>query len=322
MQITKNSRIFVAGHKGMVGSALVRSLSTLGYNNLLLVSKSELDLRDEMMVNEFFAKNQPEYVLMAAAKVGGIYANYNYCADFITDNLRIQTNIIRAASLYKVRRLIFLGSSCIYPKDAPQPLQESALLTGALEPTNSAYAVAKIAGVEMCRSYNKQYGTNFLSVMPTNLYGINDNYHPENSHVLPALIRRIYEAKIRCLKEVEIWGDGSPLREFLYADDLAKACLFLMFLPEDKYQNILTSQYYPLVNIGSGIEISIKDLALLIGKIVGYSGDFRFDVSKPNGTMRKILDSSRINNLGWRAEMGLEEGIRQSYQDFFKRYIQ
>lgn len=320
MQINTNSRIFVAGHRGMVGSALVRNLRSRGYHNLVLVTREELDLREESLVQDFFAKQKPEYVLLSAAKVGGILANYTYPADFISDNLRIQNSVLQAAKHTQVKRLIFLGSSCIYPKEAPQPISESALLTGALEPTNSAYAIAKIAGIEMCRSYNKQYGTQFLGVMPTNLYGINDNYHPENSHVLPGLIRRIHEAKQQKLAEVEIWGDGSPLREFLYADDLAEACLFLLFLPEKPYQDILETHYYPIINIGSGEEISIKNLALLIKKIIGYPGTCAFNTAKPNGTMRKILNSSLIRSLDWMPKINLEHGIQYSYQDFLKRY--
>lgn len=305
----------------MVGSALVRALKAKGYHNLLLATREQLDLRDELLVAQFFAEHKPEYVLLAAAKVGGIWANNTYPASFITDNLRIQNSVLQAAHLYQVKRLIFLGSSCIYPKEAAQPIVESALLTGPLESTNSAYAVAKIAGVEMCRSYNQQYGTQFLAVMPTNLYGINDNYHPENSHVLPALIRRIHEAKVQNLPAVEIWGDGTPLREFLYADDLAKACLFLLFLPAAKYQNLLEDNYYPLVNVGSGEEIAIGDLALLIKEILGYTGALSFDKSKPNGTMRKLLDITRIRALGWQPEMDLPTGIRHSYQDFCQRYL-
>lgn len=320
MQIAKDSRIFIAGHRGMVGSALARALRIQGYHNLLLVGREELDLREEKAVQEYFLNHKPEYVLLAAAKVGGIWANNTYPADFICDNLRIQTAVLQAAHKNQVKRLIFLGSSCIYPKEATQPIVETALLTGALEPTNSAYAVAKIAGLEMCRSYNKQYGTQFLGIMPTNLYGINDNYHPENSHVLPALIRRIHEAKIQSVPEVEIWGDGSPIREFLYADDLAEACLFLLFLPDEKYQTLLQANYYPLVNVGSGEEVAIVDLAQLIKQVLGYTGTFRFDKTKPNGTMRKILDSGRIRSLGWTPKMDLQRGIWHSYQDFCQRY--
>lgn len=304
----KEAKIFVAGHRGMVGSAIVRALEKEGYHHLIKRTSKELDLRDQSKVADFFAEEQPEYVFLAAAKVGGIVANNTYRADFLYENLMIQTNVIHQAYVQNVKKLLFLGSSCIYPKLAPQPLKEDYLLTGTLEPTNEPYAIAKIAGIKMCESYRAQYGCNFISAMPTNLYGVNDNYHPQNSHVLPALIRRFHEAKIAGLNEVSIWGTGSPLREFLYADDLGEACVFLM-------QNYNEEQF---INVGVGEDISIRDLAYLVREIVGYSGELRFDTSKPDGTPRKLMDVDKIHALGWKHKISLQEGIALAYKDFLQ----
>lgn len=307
----KEAKIFVAGHRGMVGSAIVRTLEKQGYTNLVLRSSKELDLRNQQAVIEFFEQEKPEYVFLAAAKVGGIIANNTYRADFIFENLAIQNNVIQQCQVHQVKKLLFLGSSCIYPKLAPQPLKEDYLLTGTLEPTNEPYAIAKIAGIKLCEAFRAQYGCDFISVMPTNLYGINDNYHPENSHVLPALIRRIHEAKQNNSPEVVIWGTGSPLREFMYADDLGEACVFLM-------NNYSEEQF---INIGVGQDISIKDLALLIKKILGYAGNLSFDSSKPDGTPRKLMDVSKLHQLGWMHKTSLEAGIALAYQDFLKKQV-
>ena len=306
---TKSS-IFITGHKGLVGSAIDRALSSMGYNNILRRSHSELDLTNQAAVEKFFKEERPEYVFLAAAKVGGIYANNTYPAEFAFSNMQIQCNIVNSAWKYGTKKLLFLGSSCIYPKFAPQPIRESELLTGPLEETNKAYALAKIAGIIMCQSYNRQYGTNFISVMPTNLYGPNDNYHPENSHVLPALIRRFHEAKMNKAPYVTIWGTGSVLREFLYSDDLADACIFLMQSYDDD----------EIINIGSGEEISIKNLARLVKETVGYEGEVRFDTSKPDGTPRKLLDCSKLNSLGWKPRISMREGLRLACDDFVKRH--
>lgn len=295
----QTAKIYIAGHRGMVGSGLERKLRKEGYNNIVVRTSSELDLRNQQAVNDFFEKEKPEYVILAAAKVGGIHANNTYRAEFIYDNLMIEANIIHAAYLNKVTKLLYLGSSCIYPKIAPQPLKEEYLLSGYLESTNQPYAIAKIAGIEMCDSYRAQYGCNFISAMPTNLYGTNDNYHPENSHVLPALIRKFIIAKKKKSRFVEVWGSGKPMREFLHVDDLADACLFLLKFYNDS----------GIVNIGTGHDISIKDLAMLIKDIVGFSGDVIFDLSRPDGTMRKQLDVSKINNLGWMHGIELGEGL-------------
>jgi len=300
----KKSKIYIAGHKGLVGSAILRKLEAEGYRNLILRSSSELDLRNALAVKTFFESERPDYVFLAAAKVGGIWANSHYPAEFIYDNLTIQTNIIHNAYLCGVKKLLFLGSSCIYPKHAPQPIKEEYLLTGTLEPTNEAYAVAKIAGIKMCPSYNRQYGTNLISVMPTNLYGPNDNFDLENSHVLPALIRRFHEAKINNAPLVIIWGTGSPQREFLHVDDLADACLFLMH----RYNGD------ELVNIGVGEDLTIKELALLIKDVVGFEGEVEFDSSKPDGMARKLLDVSRLTDLGWQAGIGLRQGSEATYR--------
>ena len=304
-----DSKIYVAGHRGMVGSAITRNLQRKGFNNFVFRTSSELDLRNQSAVEEFFAKEKPDYVFLAAAKVGGIMANNIYRADFLYDNLMIQNNVIHCAYQFKVKKLMFLGSSCIYPKMAPQPLKEEYLLSGILEETNEPYAIAKIAGIKMCESYNRQYQTDFISVMPTNLYGPNDNYNLQNSHVLPALIRKFHEAKTENKPEVEIWGTGTPLREFLHADDLGEACVFLM-------QNYSGLQH---VNIGTGTDVSIKDLALLIQNIVGYKGEVVFDKTKPDGTPRKLMDVSFLHSLGWKHQINLEEGIRMVYEDFEKK---
>jgi GDP-L-fucose synthase len=297
-----DSKIFVAGSRGMVGSAIVRTLLRQGFTNLLIPNSKELDLRIQSDVNKFFKANQPNYVFLAAAKVGGILANNSYPADFIVDNIMIQTNVIQAAFENKTEKLLFLGSSCIYPKLAPQPLKEEYLLTGSLEPTNEAYAIAKIAGLKMCEYFNRQHHTNFISAMPTNLYGINDNFNLQNSHVLPALIRKFIEAKKNNLETVEIWGTGSPLREFLYVDDLADASVFLM-------KNYTGNE---TVNVGTGEEISILNLAYLIKETIGYSGEIIFDITKPDGTPRKLLDVSKLNAMGWRYQVSLKDGIKNT----------
>jgi GDP-L-fucose synthase len=307
----KSAKIYVAGHRGMVGSAIVRELRRLGYTNIITTSSIELDLRNQQQVEEFYKKNQPEYVFVAAAKVGGILANNTYRADFLYDNLAIQNNLIHNAWKYQVTKLLFLGSSCIYPKLAPQPMKEEYLLTGLLEPTNEPYAIAKITGIKMCEAYRDQYGCNFISAMPTNLYGPNDNYHPQNSHVLPALIRKFHEAKLANSATVEIWGDGSPLREFLYADDLANALVYLMLNYNEKQ----------FVNVGFGEDITIKELALRVKEVVGFEGELAFDSSKPNGTPRKLMDSGRLFSTGWKPKVQLEQGISLAYQDFLKREL-
>ncbi|MEJ5962402.1 GDP-L-fucose synthase [Pedobacter immunditicola] len=305
----KHSKIYVAGHRGMVGSAIYRKLQQQGYTNLVTKTSSELDLRDQYAVTSFFEAEKPEYVFLAAAKVGGIIANNTYRADFLYENLCIQNNVIHQAYVHGVKKLMFLGSSCIYPKLAPQPLKEEYLLTGLLEETNEPYAIAKIAGIKMCDAYRAQYNCNFVSVMPTNLYGYNDNYHPQNSHVLPALIRKFHEAKVNGDKEVTIWGSGSPMREFLFADDLADACYYLMEnYDEDN-----------LINIGTGEDLTIKDLALLIKKVIGFEGELTFDSSKPDGTPRKLMDVSKLHSLGWKHKVDLETGINLAYQDFLAK---
>lgn len=293
----------------MVGSAIYRKLQKEGYQNLVTRTSNELDLRDQQAVADFFAQEKPDYVFLAAAKVGGIVANNTYRADFLYENLAIQNNVIHQSYLNDVKKLMFLGSSCIYPKLAPQPLKEAYLLTGLLEPTNEPYAIAKIAGIKMCDAYRDQYGCNFVSVMPTNLYGYNDNYHPENSHVLPALIRKFDEAKNNGSKEVVIWGTGSPMREFLFADDLADACYFLM----ENYSEP------NLINIGTGEDLTIKDLALAVKETVGFEGDLVFDTSKPDGTPRKLMDVSKLHNLGWKHQVELKEGLKLAYQDYLSK---
>ncbi len=302
--MNQSAKIYIAGHRGLVGSAILRRLQKAGFDNIVLRTSGELDLRDQTSVAEFFKTEKPAYVFLAAAKVGGILANNTYPATFLHDNLVIQTNVIHQSYQNDVKKLLFLGSSCIYPKFAPQPMPESCLLDGKLEPTNEPYAIAKIAGIKMCQAYNRQYGTTFISVMPTNLYGPNDNFDLQNSHVLPALLRKCHEAKVQNKPAVEIWGSGTPRREFLHVDDLADACLFLM-------ENYDESE---IVNIGVGEDLSIKALAMLIKEVVGYSGELTFDTSKPDGTPRKLLDVSRLNSLGWKARISLREGLRQTYQ--------
>lgn len=307
--MNSNSKIYIAGHRGMVGSAILRNLEKKGFTNFVLKSSAELDLRNQQQVDAFFKAEKPEYVFLAAAKVGGIHANNTYRADFLYENLMIQNNVIHAAFENKVNKLLFLGSSCIYPKLAPQPLKEEYLLSGFLEDTNEPYAIAKIAGIKLCESYRRQYGCDFISVMPTNLYGPNDNYNLNNSHVLPALIRKFHEAKENKLPFVEMWGTGSPMREFLHSDDMADACVYLMLnYSGDKH-----------VNIGTGTDLSIKDLALLIQKTVGYSGEIKHDLSKPDGTPRKLMDVSFLHGLGWTHRINLEEGIKMVYDDFKKK---
>lgn len=309
MTLSKDAKIFVAGHRGMVGSALVRRLQAGGYTNVITRSRDQLDLLNQAAVNDFMAQEKPDYLFIAAAKVGGIQANNVYRADFIYQNLMIEANLIHAAHTQNVQRLMFLGSSCIYPKLAPQPLKEDYLLTGPLEPTNEPYAIAKIAGIKLCEAYNSQYGRQYISVMPTNLYGPNDNYDLNNSHVLPALIRKAHEAKLCGDKSLVVWGTGTPMREFLYADDLADACVYLM---ESNYDG-------PLVNIGTGTDVTIRELAETVVKVIGFEGELQFDASKPDGTPRKLMDVSRLNGLGWSARTTLEDGIRLAYQDFLKR---
>ena len=305
------AKIYIAGHKGMVGSSLERKLRKDGYNNIIVRMSSELDLRNQQKVNNFFKKEKPDYVFLAAAKVGGIYANNIYRAEFIYDNLIMEANIIHASYLNKVKKLLFLGSSCIYPKKAEQPLKEKYLLSGYLEETNQPYAIAKIAGIELCNSYRAQYGCNFISGMPTNLYGTNDNYHEENSHVIPALIRKIVRAKIDKLPVVPIWGTGKPRREFLHVDDLADASYFL-------FQNYNEAGH---INIGYGSDIQIKDLALEIAEMVDYQGVLKFDLDKPDGTMQKLLDSSKLNDLGWRPSIVIERGLKKTINEYFNKYV-
>lgn len=301
-----SSKIYVAGHRGMVGSAIVRKLQALGYSNIITRTSKELDLRNQSAVEIFFASEKPEYVFVASARVGGIHANNTYRAEFLYDNLMIQNNLIHQSWVHGVTKLLFLGSSCIYPKMAPQPLKEEYLLTGLLEPTNEPYAIAKIAGIKMCEAYRDQYGCNFISAMPTNMYGPNDNYDLNNSHVLPALIRKFHEAKTAGSKEVIVWGDGSPLREFMHVDDLADALMHLMLNYNEKL----------FINAGTGEEITIKDLALLIKKVTGFEGELIFDATKPNGTPRKLMDVSRLRSTGYRHKIGLEEGITRVYEEF------
>jgi len=307
--MNKNSKIYVAGHKGMVGSAICRKLVSEGFSNIIVRTSAELDLRNQQAVANFFEKEKPEYVFLAAAKVGGIVANNTYRADFLYENLQIQNNVIHSSYLNGVAKLLFLGSSCIYPKLAPQPLKEEYLLTGLLEETNEPYAIAKIAGIKMCDAYRAQYGCNYISVMPTNLYGYNDNYHPQNSHVLPALIRKFHEAKQQNTPFVTIWGSGTPKREFLFSDDMAEACYYLM-------QNYDEAG---LINIGTGQDLSIKELALLIKDIIGYKGEIQFDTTKPDGTPRKLMDVSKLHSKGWKHTIQLGEGIKLAYDDFLTK---
>lgn len=306
----QQAKIYVAGHRGMVGSAIVRELTRLGYQNIITRSSAELDLRSQVAVEAFYREEKPDYVFVAAAKVGGILANNTYRAEFLYDNLSIQNNLIHNAYVFGVKKLLFLGSSCIYPKLAPQPLKEEYLLSGYLEPTNEPYAIAKITGIKMCEAYRDQYGCNFISAMPTNMYGLNDNYHPENSHVLPALIRKFHEAKESGAPEVVVWGDGSPMREFLYADDLANALVYLMLNYNEK----------EFVNVGYGSDITIGDLAKTVAKIVGFTGNIVFDSSKPNGTPKKLMDSGRLFATGWKPKTDLQEGIEMAYADFLTKH--
>ena len=321
------SQIYVAGHRGLVGSAVVKSLQAQGYANLLTRTHAELDLTDQQVVEAFFACEKPDYVFLAAAKVGGILANNEYPAEFIRNNLAIQTNVIHAAWKYKVKRLLFLGSSCIYPKLCPQPMKEEYLLTGPLEPTNRPYALAKIAGIEMCWSYNRQYSTRYLAVMPTNLYGPGDNYHPENSHVIPALIRKFHEAKQTNAPTVTVWGTGTPKREFLYSEDMADACVYLMNLPEERFATLLgsdearTGEFMPpVVNIGVGHDLTIRELAETVKQVVGYQGGIVFDTTKPDGTPRKLLYTGRLTDMGWRPRTDLCEGLRVAYAEFIRHH--
>ena len=316
MMMQKQSKIYVAGHRGLVGSAIVKNLEQKGYTNLICRTHEELDLLDSNAVAEFFKKEKPEYVILAAAKVGGIVANNTYRADFIYENLQIQNNVIHQSYLHGVKKLLFLGSTCIYPKNCPQPMKEEYLLTSELEYTNEPYAIAKIAGIKMCESYNLQYGTNFISVMPTNLYGPNDNFDLETSHVLPALLRKMHEAKLNNAPQVEIWGSGKPRREFLYSEDMADACVYILKNREfqDTYDEDEKEIRNTHINIGTGIDISIKELAETIKKIVGYEGKFYFNASKPDGTMVKLTDPSKLNALGWKHSVELEEGIQKIYE--------
>ncbi len=315
--MNRDSKIYIAGHKGLVGSAILRCLRSQGYNNFILRTHKELDLEIQKDVNEFFEFEKPEYVFLAAAKVGGIYANNTYPADFIYNNLMIQNNVVHSAYLFGVKKLLFLGSSCIYPRLAPQPMKEEYLLTGELEPTNEPYAIAKIAGIKLCQSYNRQYGTNFISVMPTNLYGPNDNYDPMNSHVLPGLIRRFHEAKEQRPSYVEAWGTGTVRREFMYSDDMADACIFLMNLEGEDSASVPDLRT-SIINIGTGEDVTVRELAERVAKVVGYDGEIRWDTSKPDGTPRKLLDVSLLRSLGWKHRISLEKGLQTTYKDFLK----
>tara|TARA_B100000787_G_scaffold26776_1_gene17743 strand:+ start:1203 stop:2159 length:957 start_codon:yes stop_codon:yes gene_type:complete len=315
-----NDKIFIAGHNGLVGSAIIRRLEAKGFKNLLTKSHSDLDLTNQALVLKFFKKEKPDFVILAAAKVGGIHANNTYPADFIYDNIMIQTNIIHAAYKYKVKKLLFLGSTCIYPKLADQPMKENALLSGPLESSNEPYAIAKISGIKLCESYNRQYNTDFRSVMPTNLYGINDNFHPENAHVIPALLRRIHEAKINNLTEVSIWGDGKAMREFLFVDDMAEASIFVLELDKEKYDknvNPMTSH----INIGTSLDVSILELAETIKIVVGFKGVLKFDTSKPNGPPRKLVDTSKLKNMGWIYKVDLKQGLERTYQWYLEKSL-
>ena len=318
----KNAKIYVAGHRGLVGSALMRNLQAKGYTNLLTRTHTELDLTDQAEVREFFEQEKPEFVFLAAAKVGGIHANNTYPAEFIHQNLAVQSNVIHECWHNNVQRLMFLGSSCIYPRDCPQPMKEEYLLSGPLEATNRPYALAKIAGIEMFWSYNRQYGTRYLAVMPTNLYGPGDNYHPENSHVIPALIRKFHEAKVNNVPTVSVWGSGTPKREFMYSEDMADACIYLMNLPDEQFIPLLGQDRNdglpPLMNIGVGHDITIKELAETVKEVVGFNGEIVFDSSKPDGTMRKLMNVDRLNSMGWHPSMPFATGMRLAYQDFME----
>jgi GDP-L-fucose synthase len=318
----KNSRIYIAGHRGLVGSAIQRNLELRGFTNLLLRTHAELDLADARATSQFFRDVSPEYVFLAAAKVGGIFANDTYPADFIRENLAIQSNVIEAAYQAGVKRLLFLGSSCIYPKLCPQPIKEEYLLTGPLEPTNRPYALAKIAGIEMCWAYNRQFGTQFLSVMPSNLYGPGDDYDPKTSHLLPALIRKVVEAKRTGSGRIEVWGSGTPRRELLYSDDMADACVFLLQLDEPAFQSLLMKDFPPLINVGTNEDLTVRELAAMVCDVLEYACELVFDPTKPDGTPRKLLDSGRINRLGWTSKVPLREGIRLTYELAFPALTQ
>jgi GDP-L-fucose synthase len=313
----KNARIYVAGHRGLVGQGIIKKLNSMGYKNIIYKTHAELDLTDAKQTNEFFQRYYPEYVFLAAAKVGGIVANNKYRVDFMRDNSLIQLNVLQASCEHNVNRLLFLGSSCIYPRDCPQPIKEEYFLSGKLEVTNRPYALAKISGIELCDAYNKQFNQQFLAVMPTNLYGPGDNYHFQNSHVIPALIRKMHEAKANDSKEVEIWGSGNPRREFLYSEDLAKACIMIMNLNNDTYNSLLKNDP-PIINIGCGSDVTIKELVKTVAKVVDFNGCFNFNSDYPDGTMRKVLDVGKISSLGWSAEHSLEEGLQKAYSDFMQ----
>lgn len=308
-----NDKIYIAGHSGLVGSAIVRELKARGFTNLIMRTHKELDLTNQVKVNVFFAQEQPDYVILAAGKVGGIHANNTYPADFIYQNMMIEANIVNTAYENKVKRLLFLGSTCIYPKSVEQPMREDAMLTGVLEPTNEPYALAKIAGIKLCESYNRQYGTDFRSVMPTNLYGINDNFHFENSHVIPALMRRLHEAKINNDTEVVVWGTGEAMREFLYVDDMARASLFVLELDKKTYQ-VNTKSMLSHINVGTGKDITIREVAETMKQVVGYKGELTFDTTKPDGSPRKLIDVSRLSNMGWKYSIDLEQGLKKTYK--------
>lgn len=316
--MNKNSKIYLAGHRGLVGSAIMRQLESRGSTNLITRTHNELDLTNQAAVKGFFEEEKPEYVILAAAKVGGIHANNTYPADFIYQNMMIEANIIDAAYQNNVKRLLFLGSTCIYPKAVAQPMREDSLLTDVLEPTNEPYAVAKIAGIKLCESYNRQHGTDFRSVMPTNLYGINDNFHPENSHVIPALMRRIHEAKLNNDKEVVVWGSGTPMREFLYVDDMAEASLFVLELDEATYQ-ANTKPMLSHINVGTGKDVTIREMSETIKNVVGFKGELKFDTSKPDGPKRKLIDVTRLTNMGWTYSVELEEGLKKTYDWYLKK---
>ena len=310
--MNKDSKIYIAGHRGLVGSAIMRQLETRGCNNLIIRTHKELDLTNQAAVKDFFANEKPNYVILAAAKVGGVHANNTYPADFIYLNMLIEANVIDAAYKNNITRLLFLGSSCIYPKSIAQPMHEDSLLTDVLEPTNEPYAVAKIAGIKLCESYNRQYGTDFRSVMPTNLYGINDNFHPENSHVIPGLMRRFHEAKLKNDAEVIVWGSGTPRREFLYVDDMAQASLFVLELDEKIYQ-ANTKPMLSHINVGTGKDVTIREMAEIMKRVVGFKGNLKFDSTKPDGSNRKLIDVSRLTSMGWTYNIGLEEGLKKTY---------
>ena len=318
--LDRSSKVFIAGHRGLVGSAVLRCFKAKGFNRLVTREHADLDLTDQMATRNFFSDQKPEVVVLAAAKVGGINANSTFPAEFIYNNLAIQSNVINEALRLDVQQLLFLGSSCIYPRDCPQPILERYLLTGPLEPTNQPYAVAKIAGVEMCWSYNRQYGTRYLAVMPTNCYGPRDNYDLRNAHVLPALIRKIHEAKELKETSFQAWGTGSVWREFLYSDDLAEACFCLLDLPKDRQELLYEVDQPPLINVGSGLEVQVRELATAVARVIGFDGEVVWDHTKPDGPARKLLDTTRMSNLGWQAQIGLEEGISLAYEDFLRRY--